>query len=425
MNICAWWTVSAMVLAVGPSVVAEEGTLDPGFGVGGIVRYPACCEFRRVAVQPDLKLVAVGYSLGGNMLVARYDENGTPDGLFGSGGLAAPAPGRAFALALQADGKIVVVGRFSGSVLVARLTTFGGLDADFGSGGVAEALVCATAGAVPSAVAVQPSDGKIVVAGYCSEPGGFILRFNANGTPDTAFGMGGQLVITSHPNGSVRAFRGLALDSLERIVVAGDGEAPPGDGKFLAMRFGADGTLDATFGAGGAAFVNVVPDSDEWCFDMTLSSSDQAVMAGSYKPSPGSPDHVALVRLTSAGAADPTFGTAGVVTTTLGNYERAWSALIQPDGRIVAVGLAGIDGNPSTNDFLVARYSPSGVPDASFGTNGVVRTDIGAAGAQDEALGVAVQGSGRIVVAGSSFGEPVLARYSATTPVQLQQMTVE
>ncbi len=261
-----------------------------------------------------------------------------------------------------------------------------------------------------------------MVAGYCSEPGGFILRLNANGTPDTAFGMGGQLVVTSHPNGSVRAFRGLALDSLERIVVGGDGETPvPADGKFLAMRFGADGTLDATFGVGGAAFVNVAPDSDEWCFDMTLSSSDQAVMAGSYKSSPGSPDHVALVRLTSAGAADPTFGTAGVVTTTLGSYESLVGA--HPAGREDRRRGAGGNRRESKHQRLplgkvlsdgcarrVLRYERGG----SHG--------IGAAGAQDEALAAAVQGGGRII-AGSSFAQPI--RYSATTPVQLQQMTVE
>jgi hypothetical protein len=114
-----------------------------------------------------------------------------------------------------------------------------------------------------------------------------------------------------------------------------------------------------------------------------------------------------------------------VVTSTLGSYERAWSTLIQPDGKVVIAGLAGTDGNPGTNDFLLVRYSPTGVPDASFGTNGIVRTDVNGAGVADEALGLVVQGVGRLVVAGSSAGTPVLARYSATTPVLLHEMSIE
>jgi len=420
--------IAPVLLSVfAPAAFSQEGTLDPTFGAAGIVQVPDCCEFQKVVVQPDEKLIAVGYATtGGDILVARYGINGTPDPTFGIGGVAPTTTlGRGFAAALQADGKVVVVGTNSGSAVVFRLTDVGVLDSGFGTGGVSTASPCASA--IPRAVAIQPADSKIVVAGYCGgDVGGFLLRFNANGAPDMGFGVGGTISVTSHPLGTVFAFRGLGLDSLERIVVGGDaGTTGPSDRYFLAMRFLPNGTLDATFGTAGAAFLNVVPNFSESCFGIAVDPLDRVVMAGGYHPPPIAPEHLAVGRLTSTGSPDASFGTGGVVTTTVGSYERAWAVLVQPDGKVVAAGLAATDGNQNTSDFFLVRYLPNGVPDPSFGTSGLVRTDINAAGVMDEALGLVVQGAGRLVVAGSSASKPVLARYSATTPVQLMRFDVE
>jgi uncharacterized delta-60 repeat protein len=101
---------------------------------------------------------------------------------------------------------------------------------------------------------------------------------------------------------------------------------------------------------------------------------------------------------------DPTFGDGGKASTTAFGGDRSAMA-VAPDGKIVMVG-------GTFTAFVLARFNPDGTPDATFDTDGLVTTDIGGDFAQEEALGVAVQPDGRIVVAGYTDGDEVtLARY--------------
>jgi uncharacterized delta-60 repeat protein len=116
----------------------------------------------------------------------------------------------------------------------------------------------------------------------------------------------------------------------------------------------------------------------------------------------------ALARYNADGSLDPTFGSGGKVTTDLGGFDVALGVALQGDGKIVAVG-----GGGSGSDFLVARYKPDGSLDSTFGSGGLVTTDFGGF---EAATAVALQGDGRIVVTGSTFSggfqQFVLARYN-------------
>ena len=92
------------------------------------------------------------------------------------------------------------------------------------------------------------------------------------------------------------------------------------------------------------------------------------------------------------GALDPTFGDAGKVSTAFGGDDTAMA--LQADGKIVMVGGSG-------SDFVLARYNPGGGLDTSFGTAGLVTSDVGL-GSADEARGVAIQPDGKIVVVGNA-----------------------
>ncbi len=95
------------------------------------------------------------------------------------------------------------------------------------------------------------------------------------------------------------------------------------------------------------------------------------------------------------GKLDLSFGNGGVVSTNGDNtLSFGWAVAIQPDGKIVTVGRGG------TRSFAVARYNPNGSLDISFGLNGIVLTSIGSV--YDSAYGVAIQGDGKIVVAGTT-----------------------
>ena len=107
--------------------------------------------------------------------------------------------------------------------------------------------------------------------------------------------------------------------------------------------------------------------------------------------------------LLSAGSLDPTFGDGGLVTANFGyapsGDEGRDVIAVQADGKIVLAGSS--DGWSSGADFAVARYNPDGSLDTSFGTEGKVTTDFSLS--TDYAYGVAIDGDGKIVVAGSTY----------------------
>ena len=137
-----------------------NGTLDSGFGSGGIVNNSfgnILGVVFGVAIQPDGKIVAAAAGFAGGS-VGRFNSDGSVDTTFGNGGFAVSkslnsGPGILSTLALQADGKILV----TGAGLIGRYTTDGQLDSSFGSSGIA-----ALTSPVATAMALQ-SDGKIVV----------------------------------------------------------------------------------------------------------------------------------------------------------------------------------------------------------------------------------------------------------------------
>src|SRR5262249_54456915 len=147
--------------------------LDPAFGKGGTVLVPAgkgSAELHAVAVQADGKVVAAGVASDGthkDFAVARFNANGTLDTSFHKTGIVLTASGSgdsaASGIAVQANGKIVVVGDDGSNFAVARYNADGSLDTTFHHTGT---LTTAFAGGVAFAndVALQP-DGKIVVVG--------------------------------------------------------------------------------------------------------------------------------------------------------------------------------------------------------------------------------------------------------------------
>jgi uncharacterized delta-60 repeat protein len=220
--------------------------------------------FNDLVVQSDNKIVVVGASVNdatGGLLVVRYAVNGTLDNTFNGNGRNVFLPAglsmaRASAVALQADGKIVVAGFCTGidgsnDMLVARFNTNGTIDATFGGGTGYVRLD--TDGAPASTesgqeLLIQPN-GKIVVAGNVTAPGSFarilVARFNTNGTPDTTFGPAGFKIgsLGSEMGSRTLITSGVGLMADGSIVVGGAGVfAPPGTSDLpyyhpLLMRF--------------------------------------------------------------------------------------------------------------------------------------------------------------------------------------------
>lgn len=215
-----------------------SGQLDPSFGNGGIVtsNFGAISEFIGLAIQKDGKIVVTGHVFHptgqpnpNEMVVARYRGNGQLDTTFGQGGrVFAHFPDNAdgYALAIQADGQIVVAGDNENASLttdtfaLARFTARGRLDPKFGSHGrVTTAFL-----GLDWATAVQiQADGKIVAAGLAADSNGTnrfaLARYLKNGHLDTSFGQGGK--VTTDIGGGQQMAMALAILPDGRLRAAG------------------------------------------------------------------------------------------------------------------------------------------------------------------------------------------------------------
>lgn len=233
-------------------------------------------KWNDLVVQPDNKIVTAGYFYAadgsGRLAVARYTADGALDKTFNRSGTAWIAPTgistlAATAVALQADGKVVVAGNSSGvdgaaDMFVARFTATGALDTTFGGGkGYARLDIDGTASATHEQAndLVIQADGKIVLVGneYAAVPEAtgsvLVARLNADGTPDTTFAPAGFKLGTPLPGaGYTYAFSSgsaAALQSDGSIIVAGYYDTGPSDSASsrspLLMRFSGENNAPA------------------------------------------------------------------------------------------------------------------------------------------------------------------------------------
>ena len=260
-----------------------DGTLDIGFGSGGLFESDRAPEARGIAIQPDGKiLLATGPHPGGfdfqAMRVARLNANGSNfDSSYGGDGFAnyqVNNPSIANALALQGDGKVIVVGTTqSGDFdqVIIRYNTDGTPDATFDTDGFVNLGFGEDEEA--SAVAIDyngtpvsnPYYGTIVVVGdkrpSRSQPSTrfTIGRLLSNGSPDNRFDSDGKLTSPDLTSLPTEYATGIQIQPGGKIVVSGTALSSAGIGDFLLARYLPSGPIDTTFGPFGSGIVH-----DEW-----------------------------------------------------------------------------------------------------------------------------------------------------------------
>jgi uncharacterized delta-60 repeat protein len=234
-------------------------------------------------------------------------------------------------------------------------------------------------------VAVQ-DDGKIVAAG--GSEGHFALaRFLSDGSLDASFAGDGTLITDFGPGGSV-AFD-VAFQANGKIMAVG------GAGDSALARYTADGSLDTTFGGDGTAGLG------KSGYALAIQPDGKIVIAGA------SEGNFAVSRYNPDGSLDTTFGGGEQRVDFGAEYDAAFDVAIQRDRKIVAAGNGG-------REFGLARYNADGSLDASFSGDGKQTTSFHPDwdnSAYDSASGVAVQGDGKIVAAGTAGLEFGVARY--------------
>ena len=410
-------------LVFSPLTFAAAGDLDPTFDGDGKLTtdFGPRDEAHSVAVQGDGKIVVAGATydpVAGtqDFALARYTPDGNLDPGFGSGGKVRTDFGSlefGYALAIQADGKIIVAGaRFSftsggSDFALARYNPDGSLDSSFGAGGkVVTDLQNLQRTDYASGLAIQ-ADGKIVAIGsiFAGGPGRnwdfAIARYNSNGSLDTSFG-GVGFVTTSFTSEFDVAQAGL-IQPDGKIVVAGVANASsPSTQDFALARYNPDGSLDGSFGVGGKVETQDPAAAGAW--GVAIQPDGKLIAAGGI-----------VARYNPDGSLDPSFGANGKVA--LAGNSVARIVLLQPDRKLV---IAGAFSAPASNDFLVARLNPNGSVDTTFGEAGQTRTDF-QSNSDDIVYAAALQPDRRLVAAGyTGIGLDVdfaLARYENPAPV--------
>ncbi|MGB7924015.1 MAG: Calx-beta domain-containing protein [Pyrinomonadaceae bacterium] len=419
-----------------------DGTLDTTFNMGGVGLgtqvggVPSNAHV--VALQPDGKIL-----VGGNFTryngdeaasdnITRLNTNGTLDTTFNYGGAGANATVNA--VAVQADGKIIIGGHFNTyngdtniSDYIVRLNTNGTLDTSFNMGGTG-------ANGGMDAVTVLP-DGKILIGGNFTtynddaNANDYIARLNTNGTLDTSFNMGG-----TGANGSLNA---VTVQPDGKIIIGGGFTSYNGDANASdrIARLNANGTLDTTFNYGGTGASNIL-------VEVALQPDGKILIAGPFTTYNGANASDYIARLNTNGTLDTSFNMGGT-----GADAGVNAVVVQPDGKIlIAGGFTSYNGDDGASDHVerllpapgeIAFSSATYSVDETAGNATITLTrtggtdnkvvakvtladgtttpadyrftpgafdtsfNLGGAGADDIVTAVAVQPDGKIIIAGN------------------------
>ncbi len=494
-----------------------DGQEDLSFGYNGHVYTPVgttSAAPREILFRSDWKIVVVGHSTSGSAIdyaLARYHPNGSLDTGFGTGGKVITSMSvsndYAFCGALQSDGKILAAGavsdfadigvaRFDGggtanysppavvttaatSVTVSSSTLNGTVNPSGTATTASFEYGLTTSYGSTAAVTLSPNTGTSNIAAtanltglmpsttyhfrmVASNSGGTAMTADATfttATPTPEIGLfagpttaspavsdGTSMLVkygvtllgvpldrsfTVQNTGTANLqLTGLTLPAGFELVGGGalSATVPPASTYTFAVRFLANtvhgsfsgtfslanndsnegsydiplqassmgqggGSRDLTFGANGGVTTDFSGTADLG-YGVAVQGDGKIVMAGYSRVS--STDDFAVVRYLAGGGLDTSFGTGGKVTTSIGTAtDRGHAIAIQSDGKILVAGYARIG---STEDFAVVRYQTDGSLDSTFGTGGKVTFPIGTS--TDQALGIAVQGDGKIVLSG-------------------------
>ena len=348
----------------------SDGSPDNSFGTSGKVTTAVATGNEvpyGIVIQPDGKIIIGG---GGNnadadVFLVRYNSNGTLDNSFDGDGIVITNMGGnegAFGVALQPDGKIVAAGYSTvGGQLeptAFRYNSNGTPDNSFDGDGIAVFAGMPTNDNMRGGLAIQP-DGKIVMAGNDNYSGGNfhgeLVRLNADGSPDNSFGVNGLVNFNALP---FALFYGMTIQTDGKIIGVGSGATStnPGSSGGLIARFNTNGTLDNTFNGNGYNLSQIGYASG--VYGVLQQTNGKLIGAGSTRfqdPISGNVNYdFVCERFNINGSFDNAFDGDGVLVVQFGNNvdDGGGPIAIQPDGKYL---FSGFVLNGASQDFAVMR----------------------------------------------------------------------
>ncbi len=330
-------------------------------------------------------------------------QDGTLDATFNNGGTVTTPVGTANAqsnaMALQADGKILLTGSSRNATnndfTIIRYLEDGSLDTDFNITGKLQIDFNGTDD-FAEGIAVRPSNKKIVIGGYTFNGSGFdfaVAQYLENGTPDPSFGNNGRAITSI---GTTAFCQTMLLQDDGKIISAG--YSFQFNNEFTIIRYLEDGSLDEDFDGDGIV-ITPVGNGSSTASCMLIQPDDKILVAGQTLNEITLRWEAALVRYHPDGTLDETFSDDGIVTTSPGNKDVTINAIARDtDGKIILGGFIGT--SPSNNNFTLIRYLPDGRLDSVFGDNGIFISPFTTQNNQANAL--LIQPDHKIIAAGTA-----------------------
>jgi len=375
---------------------------------------------------------------------------GTLDPTFGLGGSALAGPGTGRQVEVQrinGQDLLLVAGDNGSDIRITRLLPNGVTDTSFGTSGSVTLDFAGMADSVRDLVVLP--DGRFIVAGNANtsiqvgtqggKPVSAITQdfavavYQANGSPDTSFSGDGKATFNISTNTTIQSpYRNDSLNAAKvlddgSILLAGSSVNPDGQRDASLIKVSPGGAIDPTFGNAGVVEYRLPGYESTAIWDLavlhgaTTSPNDDQILV-LETPSKNSINYwaIGLSRLTPSGQLDATFGTNGRTLTAATASLPAWKMAARQDGSVFVTGrIDYANAVTASSDGFLASYTPTGLPDTSFGTGGLTTfnvngTDTGYAVVIDPAS-TSSPADDKIYVTGSSDGGGFVARFNANT----------
>lgn len=354
-----------------------NGTLDASFGNGGTTTADIGSDndyLSSLVITPAGKIIAGGYASAGNtrqFALVQFNTSGTIDNGFGQNGIAKTSfPNADFpylnSMTLQPDGKIIAVGGTGGDMAVARYNVNGSPDLtfnqtgqvtrDFGSTEFAQAVVVGNDGSIyVGGSTIDINDGRQHM---------IVVRHFNNGLPDPNFNAGLGYVKSTFGDG-YENLHALVKQNDGKIVAAGFYITPEGRSDITVARINPNGSVDLSFGGNGHGYMMIGADSTDENCEYLLLQPDGRIITGGYtgqRENNNYQTRYSGYRLTRNGILE------GFIAKDYRYPYFIYSAVFhQPDGKLLAMDE---ETNDSTFSSVLRRFNQNGSPDMSFGNNG-------------------------------------------------------
>lgn len=408
-----------------------DGSYDPAFGTGGWVITDFAgdnAQANAVAIQPDGKIVAAGFTRSGtdaDFALARYLPDGSLDPTFGTSGRVVTKfdvlADIIRDIAIQSNGKIVVCGSSAASLVfntpsyfaVARYLPDGSLDQTFNGTGQAITDIGTDEESDIARAVTFLSTGQIVVAGYSSVALASritVVRYRPNGLLDATFGDLGVAQTEVFTNSGNFCTDITALPD-NALLLSGMAENVDFKDIFL-VKMLPTGALDPAFGQNGKVVRSLSPKDDN-AYGMALRPDGRILLAGDTRKDGDFYTDATLLQFKADGSKDPAFGNDGARVEDVGTSEDVGSALlVLPDGKVLVGGNAQNGTDYNWRDWVLTRFQPEGKVDSTFGTAGkVVNTFSTRVGDRLESL--LHLPDGRVLASGTVSKKPIVMMFGS------------